>query len=130
MADNELVNDIFFDHKALAEAVELFRGDEASDDERFEAIDIIRAHLDRERDIAKNLAEQPPNFKAIDKIDNWTYEIETMLHDFSDPVYKEAIDGMTAAIEKHLEWDKEVLAPLANKLPADAAHRIYVAHNK
>ena len=127
MADNVLVKAIVADHAELAKAVALFRADEAGDDELLQAIDVVRAHLERERDAVREVGEEPPGWKEIEKIDNWTYEIETMNHDLSNAVYKDAIDGMTRAIEKHMAWDTEVLAPLLNGLPDDAAKRIATA---
>lgn len=127
MRKSSLVEAIVADHGNLGKVVALLRSDGPSDDERFEAIDVVRAHLERERDAVRELGTQPPGWKEIEKIDSWTYEIETMVHDFSDPVYKDAIDGMTNAIEQHIDWDTEVLAPLVNDLPADVAERIVTA---
>jgi len=124
VADNVLVKAIVADHAELARVVALFRSDDADDDERFQAIDVVRAHLERERDAVRELGSEPKGWKEIEKIDNWTYEIEPMNHDLSNAVYKDAIDGMTKAIEKHMDWDREVLAPLVNDLPDDAAERI------
>lgn len=125
MPNNTLAKAILADRRQLEKAVKLFRSeDDPGNDERFAAIDVIRIHLNRERDAVRELGKEPKGWATVDKIDNWTYEIETMLHDFSDPVYKDAIDGMTTAIERHLDWDVDVLVPLVEKLPDDTAERI------
>lgn len=121
----KLAQAILDDEDKLRQVVALFNSADPTDDERFAAIDIVRAHIERERDVVREAGHEPEGWAAVGKIDDRTYEIETLLHDLSEPVYKDAVDFLGSELDKHIAWDEAVMAPLADSLSAEAAERIY-----